>query len=339
MGATLADIAAHAGVSEATVSRVLNEKPGVADAKRKAVLTALDLLGYERPSRLRPRTGRPVGLILPELLNPVYPAFVQALGPNFARRGFTPLIGSQSEGGLTEDEYIDMFIEAGAAGIVFVSGRHSDTTFPIARYQQLRRLGLPLAFINGYRQDIDAPFFSIDDRSAMAFAVRHLAAMGHTRIGLLPGEDKRVPSQRKTHGFQEAMADALGDAGTALVEHSANTDDGGQSGGRALLEQECTAIICASDMIAVGVLAEARRQGRSVPGNVSVVGFDDSAIARHSWPPLTTIRQPVPAMSIAIADAFVGEMNGVLASRSEYLFQPELVVRESTGPRPPVTHR
>ncbi|QIK84532.1 LacI family DNA-binding transcriptional regulator [Sanguibacter sp. HDW7] len=334
MGATLADIAAHAGVSEATVSRVLNDRPGVVPAKRQAVLTALDVLGYERPPRLRRRTGRPVGLVLPEFTNPIFPAFAQALGPNFARRGFTPLVGSQAEGGLHEDEYVEMFVEAGAAGILFVSGRHADATAPTTRYEELRELGLPLGFVNGYRAGIDAPFFSIDDRTGTQLAVRHLVAMGHVRLGLSPGPETSVPARRRVEGFREAVVEALGDDADVVVVHGPLSDDGGGHAGRALLEAGCTGIVCGSDLVAVGVLAEARRQGLAVPADLSVVGFDDSVVARHSWPPLTTVRQPVSTMSIAIADAFVGEMNSVHAQRTEYVFQPELVVRESSGPAP-----
>lgn len=334
MGVTLADIAANAGVSEATVSRVLNDRPGVTAAKRQAVLTALDVLGYERPPRLRRRTGRPVGVILPEFTNPIYPAFAQALAPNFARRGFTPLVGSQAEGGLHEEEYVEMFVEAGAAGIVFVSGAHADSTVPVTRYQELRDVGLPLAFVNGFRTGIDAPFFSIDDRAAMGLAVRHLVAMGHTRLGLASGPESLVPSMRKAEGFRAACADALGAEADAPVVQSMVSDDGGLTAARSLLEAGCTGIVCASDIIALGVLAEVRRRGLSVPRDISVVGFDDSTVARHSWPPLTTVRQPVSTMSIAIADAFVGEMNSIYAQRSEYVYQPELVVRESSGPAP-----
>lgn len=331
MGATLADIAAQAGVSEATVSRVLNDKPGVAADKRRAVLTALDVLGYERPSRLRSRTARPVGVLLPELGNPIFPAFAQALAPNFARRGFTPLIGTQSEGGLHEDEIIDMFVEAGVAGILFVAGRHADTAESVERYRKLRELGLPLGFVNGYREDVDAPFFSIDDLAAMSIAVRHLVAMGHRRIGFASGPEPWVATRRATAGFRAGVRDSLGDAAPAPVVNALLSDDGGASAARQLIGEGCTAIVCASDLMAVGVLAEARRQGLTVPADLSVIGFDDSILARSCWPPLTTIRQPVPTMGIAIADAFVGEMNGVPASRTEYLFQPELVVRESTG--------
>ncbi len=332
MAATLADIAAHAGVSEATVSRVLNDRPGVTPAKRQAVLTALDVLGYERPSGLRRRSGRPVGVILPEFTNPIYPAFAQALAPNFARRGFTPLVGSQAEGGLHEAEYVEMFVEAGAAGIVFVSGAHADSTTPVARYQELRAVGLPLAFVNGYRTGIDAPFFSIDDHAAMGLAVRHLVSMGHTRLGLASGPESLVPTIRKVAGFREAVAEELGAEAEAPVVPSMVSDDGGLTAARTLLAAGCTGIVCASDIIALGVLSEARRRGLSVPRDLSVVGFDDSTVARHSWPPLTTVRQPVTTMSIAIADAFVGEMNHIYAQRTEYVYQPELVVRESSGP-------
>lgn len=332
MSATLAEIAAHAGVSQATVSRVLNEKPGVAPDKRRAVLTSLDLLGYERPSRLRARTARPVGLLLPELGNPIFPAFAQALAPNFARRGFTPVIGTQSEGGLHEDEIIDMFVEAGVAGILFVAGRHADTAESTERYRTLRERGLPLAFVNGYRDGVDAPFFSFDDLTAMSLAVRHLTAMGHHRIGFAAGPETLVSSRRASEGFERAVQESLGPEIAPLIVHALISDDGGVSAARSLLGEGCTAIVCASDLIAIGVLAEARRQGLRVPEDLSVVGLDDSILARSSWPPLTTIRQPVSLMGIAVADAFVGEMNGVPASRTEYLFQPELVLRESTGP-------
>jgi DNA-binding LacI/PurR family transcriptional regulator len=330
MTAKLSDIAAQAGVSEATVSRVLNDRPGVAAAKRQAVLTALDLLGYERPARLRRRSGRSVGLILPELSNPIFPAFAQALGSNLARRGFTPVLGTQSDGGVHEDEYIDMLLEAGAAAIVFVCGRHADTTHDLARYQQLRELGIPLALINGYREGLDAAFFSVDDKSGVALAVRHLASMGHQRIGLATGPVDFVSSRRKVEAF-EALADGVG--AEARVEYAPFTEDGGSAATRALLAQDCTAIVCGSDVTALGVLTQARRDDLTVPGDLSVVGFDDSLVARHSWPPLTTIRQPVTAMSLALVDALVGEINGIPASRTEYVFSPELIVRESTGPR------
>src|ERR1043165_7191685 len=102
--ARLADLARQAGVSEATVSRVLNDKPGVSADTRQAVLTALDVLGYERPERLRKRSAGLIGLIVPELENPIFPAFAQIIESALAQHGYTPVLCSRPLGGITEDE-------------------------------------------------------------------------------------------------------------------------------------------------------------------------------------------------------------------------------------------
>ncbi|GHI51955.1 hypothetical protein Srubr_18010 [Streptomyces rubradiris] len=112
----LADIAAQAGVSEATVSRVLNGKPGVAATTRQSVLAALDVLGYERPVRLRQRSEGLVGLITPELENPIFPALAQVIGQALTRQGYTPVLATQTPGGSTEDELTEMLVDRGVAG-------------------------------------------------------------------------------------------------------------------------------------------------------------------------------------------------------------------------------
>ncbi len=180
VAARLADIAAQAGVSEATVSRVLNGKPGVSDATRQAVLTALDVLGYERPAKLKQHSAGLVGLIVPELENPIFPAFAQVIESALARQGYTPVLCTQTPGGVHEDEYTKMLLERGVAGIVFVSGLHADATADPARYQALRRRGLPIVLVNGYVEGVDAPFISNDDVASMELSVGHLVELGHT---------------------------------------------------------------------------------------------------------------------------------------------------------------
>src|SRR4029453_16668880 len=161
MRARLTDVARQAGVSEATVSRVLNDRPGVSADTRQAVVTALDVLGYERPEReatRHPRTGvvtawdvrgyeRPerlrkrsaglVGLIVPELENPIFPAFAQVIESALAQTGYTPVLSTQPPGGVTEDEYVDMLLDRQVSGIIFVSGLHADTTADPERYRKL----------------------------------------------------------------------------------------------------------------------------------------------------------------------------------------------------------
>ncbi|PNE42038.1 MULTISPECIES: LacI family DNA-binding transcriptional regulator [Streptomyces] len=337
MTARLADIAAQAGVSEATVSRVLNGKPGVSATTRQSVLAALDVLGYERPVRLRRRSAGLVGLITPELENPIFPAFAQVIGQALTRQGYTPVLATQTPGGSTEDELTEMLVDRGVAGIIFVSGLHADTSADMGRYEQLRGQGVPFVLINGFSDKVRAPFVSPDDRAAVELAVTHLTALGHRRIGLAVGPKRFVPVQRKIEGFLRCAQERLGmDAAEAepFVQHSLYTLEGGQAAAAALIERGVTAIVCASDMMALGAIRAARQRGLDVPREMSVVGFDDSPLIAFTDPPLTTIRQPVQAMGQAAVRALLEEIGGTPAPPSEFVFHPELVVRGSTASAP-----
>ena len=338
MTARLSDIAAQAGVSEATVSRVLNGKPGVSATTRQSVLTALDLLGYERPVRLRQRSAGLIGLITPELDNPIFPAFAQVIGQALTRQGYTPVLATQTPGGSTEDELVEMLVERGVAGIIFVSGLHADSTADMERYERLHGQGVPFALINGFSDKIKAPFISPDDRGAMRLAVTHLAALGHERIGLAVGPKRYVPVLRKIQGFVRSMDEVLGVPAAVverdLIQHSLYTLEGGQAAASALLGAGCTAVVTASDMMALGAIRAARQHGLAVPRDVSVVGFDDSPLIAFTDPPLTTIRQPVTAMGQAAVRALLEEIGGTPAPHSEFVFLPELVVRGSTAAGP-----
>src|SRR5690349_18058912 len=147
--ARLADIAIQAGVSEATVSRVLHGRPGVAESTRQAVLTALDVPGYDRPAQLKQNSAGLDALIVPELDNPIFPAFAQVIESALEHHGYTPVLCTQTPGGVHEDDYTQMLLERGVAGIVFVSGLHADSSADPARYVALRRRGLPIVLING----------------------------------------------------------------------------------------------------------------------------------------------------------------------------------------------
>ena len=330
--ARLADIAIQAGVSEATVSRVLNGRPGVAEATRQAVLTALDVLGYERPARLKQHSAGLVGLIVPELDNPIFPAFAQVIESALAHHGYTPVLCTQTPGGVHEDDYTQMLLERGVAGIVFVSGLHADSSADPARYVALRRRGLPIVLVNGYIDGVDAPFVSNDDVTSMDLAVTHLVAQGHTRIGLALGPRRFVPVVRKITGFREAMRRHLGlEDVDGWVECSLFSVEGGTAATERLVDAGCTAVICGSDLMALGAIRAVRGRGLEVPRDVSVVGYDDSPLIAFTDPPLTTVRQSVQAMGSAAVRALLDEISGVATPRAEYVFRPELVVRGSTG--------
>lgn len=333
--ATLADIAAEAGVSEATVSRVLNDKTGVSEGARASVLTALDVLGYERPARLRRRSAGLVGLVVPELENPIFPAFAQVIDDALASRRFTPVLCTQSPGGISEDEYVESLLDHGVAGILFVSGRHADARADHERYTKLLERGMPVVFVNGYLEGLDAPFLSTDDHEAMRLSVNHLSQLGHRRIGLAIGPARYMPAWRKQEGFVSAMAERTGldEAGArGLIEETVFTVEGGASATRRLLDRGCTAIVCGSDLMALGAVRAVRERGLEVPTDVSVIGYDDSRLIEFLDPPLTTVRQPVQAIGAAAVAALADAIAGEGIPPHEYLFRPELVVRGSTAP-------
>ncbi|SOC56919.1 transcriptional regulator, LacI family [Ornithinimicrobium cerasi] len=326
----LADLASYAGVSEATVSRVLNDRPGVAASTRQAVLTALDVLGYERPSKLKRSSAGLIGLVVPELTNPVFPMFAQIVETQLAAAGYTPVLCTQTPGGVHEDEYVQMLLARGVSGIVFVSGFHADTRASIDRYVELRRRGLPIALINGYREGVDATFISHDDVASMKVAVRHLRELGHTRIGFATGPPRYVPVQRRTAGFRAAMQGVPGVDVDEMICTTLFTVEGGAAAALQLIEAGATAIVAGSDVMALGVLRSARQLGLRVPHDLSVIGGDDVPFMAFVDPPLTTVRMDVNGMAEAAATAVLEEIAGEPVEHREYLFAPELILRQST---------
>ena len=329
--AKLADIAAQASVSEATVSRVLNGKAGVASGTRQKVLAALDVLGYERPVRLKQRSAGLIGLVIPELTNPIFPAFAQVIEQALSGYGYTPVLGTQMPGGATEDELVDQLVERGVIGIIFLSGLHADLSADPGRYARLGGRGVPFVLINGYNEHVIAPFVSPDDRAASRIAVKHLTDLGHQRIGLAVGPSRFVPAKRKAEGFDQALAE-YGLHG--VTQHTLFTVEGGHAAAGALLDRGCTGIVCGSDLMALGVVRAARERGLDVPRDVSVVGYDDSELIAFTDPPLTTVRQPVRAMAHAAVQTLLEEIGGSPVPHAEFVFQPELVVRASTSQPP-----
>jgi len=176
------DVAKKVGVSEATVSRVLNGKAGVSDSTREAVLTALDVLGYERPTQLRGERARLIGLVLPELQNPIFPALAEVIGGALAQRGFTPVLCTRTAGGLSEADYVGMLLDQHVSGMVFFGGHCAEANAPHEHYRQLRSRGIPVVLLNA----------AIDDQSVAVVSV--VAVMLRRMI------DARDGSRTELHG-------------------------------------------------------------------------------------------------------------------------------------------
>ena len=331
----LAEVAQKVGVSEATVSRVLNEKPGVSEATRQAVLTALDVLGYERPTKLRGERARLVGLVLPELQNPIFPAFAEVVSGSLAQQGFTPVLCTQTAGGVTEADYIELLLSHQVSGVVFAGGLYAQADAPHGHYARLAERQLPTVMVNASIDGLPFPRVSCDDGVAAEQAMAHLRSLGHTRIGLLMGPLDHMPSRRKIAAAKVYAARTNTPLDDADIAHCFYSLEAAQAAATRLISRGITGIICASDPMALGAIRAVRRSGRSVPGDVSVVGFDDSALMNCTDPSLTTVRQPIEPMGRMVIDLLVGQMGGATVAHDEYFFEPELVVRGSSGPPPP----
>jgi DNA-binding LacI/PurR family transcriptional regulator len=332
MSKRLAEVARKVGVSEATVSRVLNEKPGVSDATRKAVLTALDVLGYERPTKLRGERARLVGLVLPELQNPIFPAFAEVICGALAQNGYTPVLCTQTAGGISESDYVDLLLQQQVSGVVFVGGAYAQQDASHEHYARLTELNLPTVLVNARVESLDFATVSCDDSVATEQAMNHLRQLGHTRIGMLLGPRDHMPSKRKLASARRIALEWGEPLAENLIVHSLYSLEAGQAAASRLLNAGVTAIVCASDPMALGAIRAVRRAGLSVPRDVSVIGYDDSALMNSTEPPLTTVRQPIEPMGRTIIELLLRQISSDSATSDELFFEPELVVRGSTGP-------
>lgn len=326
----LSEVAKKVGVSEATVSRVLNGKPGVSEATRQAVLTALDVLGYERPTQLRGERARLVGLVLPELQNPIFPALADVVGSALAQQGFTPVLCTCT-GGVSEPDYVELLLAQQVSGVVFAGGSHAEADANHEHHHRLARRKLPVVLVNA-SIELDYPVVSCDDAVAVEQAFGHLVALGHQRIGMVLGPRDHIPSRRKLTAFR-ACAQRIGlTVDEHTIGHTMFSVEGGQAVGTRLVQNGITGLICASDPLALGVIRAVRRLGLNTPDDISVIGYDDSAFMTCTDPPLTTVRQPIEAMGRAAVELLANQIAGIEVSMEELLFEPELVVRASAAP-------
>lgn len=332
MKARLIDIARTAGVSEATVSRVLNGRAGVNESTRSTVLEAARQLGRDVGPDVT-QSGPLVGVLVPDLENQVFAAWVERIEAELFQRGASALVSLRARTVEREREAFQRFLHAGVTGVIVVSGFHAQESDPVDQYREITASGTPLVLINGVRDDVDASFLTSDDEHAMRSVLTHLHDLGHEKVGLAVGDEHTWPVREKLRVFEEAAVEHTGH------EHPVAFTDfsyaGGYEASRDLVARGATAIVCGSDVMAAGALEGVRSLGLSVPGDVSVVGYDDVFWASLTNPPLTTVRQAVPQMArAAVRAALSGGEQSRRPARTEVVVRPQLVVRGSTAAAP-----
>jgi DNA-binding LacI/PurR family transcriptional regulator len=333
MAATIVDVAVRAGVSTATVSRVLSGAAPARPATRERVLAAARELAY-RPSGVaralkRSRT-RTIGLLITDIENPFYPQIVRAAEDEAQARGLGLLLCNTAEDPERELAYLDLLLDRRIDGLIVASGR------TIRRHaRRLAGIEMPVVGVNAAAHSAALPGITTAQRRGARLAAEHVLELGHRRIGHITAPDDRAAAARLRRA---GVADALRAAGLSpesLVLAAGDERIGG--GIRAAAELLAagpapTAIVCYNDLTAIGALRGVREAGLRVPEDVSIVGFDDIELAAWTDPGLTTIRQPTDEMArwavARLADVLDGREPG---EHRHVTLPPSLVVRASTS--------
>ena len=336
---TIADVARAAGVSKGAVSFALNDRPGVAETTRARILAAADELGWTPSHRARALSSAralTVGLVVartPETLSadPFFPAFIAGVEASLSARGQALLLQVIPDRESERRSYEALAANGRVDGVFLTDLRVDDP-----RPAMLKSLGLPAVVIAPSSLDCPWPVVAVDDRPGITAAVGHLAALGHRRIAHVAGPMELI----HTRSRHAAWAGALAAAGLeqASSEHSDFSAAGGAEATVRLLDSTAppTAIVYANDLMAIAGMSAAQTRGLHVPDDLSVTGFDDTPIAGHLRPPLTTVRTDVVGWGRAAAECLLRLVEG-LPCPDMTLPPPELVLRDSTAPPRPTT--
>lgn len=326
----LRTVARLAGVSEPTVSRVLNGRLGVAIETRKRVVEVLVSLGFTDIPEPHVARRDTVGIVVGELTNPVFPTLVHHLARRLGARGLLASVGVVDDQLCPEERCVEEFLAVGVDAMVIIGGRHAELGRSLQHYDQVLGVRVPLVLVNGAATELPVAHVRCDEGAGARAAVEHLAGLGHTRIGAVLGSNRFVPVPRMIDAYRRSMTAHGLDHDDSLLVHTSFTYDGARAAAVQLLDRGVTALFASNDVMALGAIAAIGEAGRRVLDDVSVVGYDGSDVAAMSTPRLTTLRQPFDDMAQVIADA----VHQPRTSAEHLVFEPELVVRETTGPAP-----
>ncbi len=293
MTATIGDVARRAGVSTATVSRVLAGLGGARPDTRERVLDAARALDY-RPSAvarsLKLRTTKTLGLIITDIENPFFPQLVRAVEDVAREHGFVLLLCNAADDPDREASYLDLLVDRRVDGVVIaVSG------LGVRHREWLAEPPLPVVLVNTTAPGLPHPSIASDNVDGGRQAAAHLLDLGHRRIGVLTAGARHAAAPERVAGVRRAVADrGLDPASVPIVVGEPDVRGGEEALGRLLAEApDTTGVVAYNDLMAIGAMRAIRACGRSVPGDISVVGFDDVAIAAYTDPPLSTIAQDI----------------------------------------------
>jgi len=323
------DVARAAGVSRALVSLVMRDAPNVSDHRRKAVLEAAATLGY-RPNvlarNLASRRTMTLGVMINDLHNPFFAEAVDGITERADEAGYQLLLATGRKSGAGEAGAIETFLRLRVDGLI-LTGATLPTSEIVAAASQC-----PTVLLSRTVRSPDIDTVNNDERVGPRLAVQHLASLGHTRIAHIDGGGGAGATQRRA-GYERSMRE-LGLGESIEVIGGDYTEQSGAAGAEALLTSDSppTAIFAANDLSAAGVLDRAEDLGLNVPGDVSVVGYDNTAIAAMHHISLTTINQPREEMGRTAVELVLERAVDKRTTPVRHVVTPTLVARSTSGP-------
>jgi LacI family transcriptional regulator len=330
---TLRDVARVSGVHPGTASRALNEETRalVNEDTARRVLEAAEQLGY-RPNPiargLKTNRSYTIGVLIPDLTNPLFPPILRGIEDRLEESGYTPLMANTDND--PERERIDWHAMRARQvdGIVAATARRDHELL-----DELLESGIPVVLVNRRAPDSGVPSATADDRQGIRLAVGHLAELGHERIAHIAGPLELSTGLDRHEGFHEAMRElGLEPDPELVVVTGAFTEAEGAKACAELLDRGAgpTAIAAANDLIALGCYDVFAERGIACPDEISVVGFNDMPFAGRFQPPLTTIRIPHYEIGMAAAELMLENLLNGGAPPRDIRLEPSLVVRGST---------
>jgi len=323
------DVAALAGVSQATVSRALQGDPRITVATRERVERAAEELGYI-PNALgrnfvRSQT-RQIGLVAADLSNPFYPDLLQAISAELDRRGYRPVLLLDNG---SDDTMFRMLADGSLDGVILTSSK-VDSSLP----GRLLKQGVPAVLVNRYVDDVPTDSCVVDSVAGAILIAEHIVSLGHTEVALLSGSASSSTGRDR----RNALIDAFAERGVDILPSRTLSGDfrfsEGQDNLRRLVESDpaITAVVCGNDILALGALDAARTLGISIPEDLTVIGFDDMPMAAWSMIGLTTVRQDTRGIGRAGVELLMRRLENPRLPPKQVAWAPELIVRTSDGP-------
>lgn len=328
---TLADVAAHAGVSTMTVSRVVNDHEDVRDETREKVRASIDALGY-RPNivarGLKAARSHTFGLLVPDITNPYFPEIVRGAEDVAFEAGYTVFLNNVIEDTGREARALQAFEDRRVDGVIACSPR-----LPEDRLHDLLARHDAAVVVNRHAPAEVAGTVRVEHEHGMRLAVEHLVGLGRRRIGVLAGPETSSAGRDRRRGILRTLHEHDMRIPDARWIHGPPTVDGGAVAAARLLDAEgdVDGLLCFNDLVAAGAMRKLRERGYAVPTDVAVIGYDDIAFARMFTPALTTLRVDTYELGVQAMHMLLDRMEGRRRTVGVVL-QPELVVRTSTVP-------